>query len=113
MLELVTGTLPILEWVNSGVCLALLCCLLPVATVASKWQHRTSNILMALALGIQVADPFARWIPTVAWTQVLLNAAILAVVIVWRHEIWAVVRHRLRIEPRQFHRRATDMLGQP
>jgi hypothetical protein len=111
MLEFLNGHASLLEWVNGGVCLALLAYLLPVATVASRWTHRLSTIALAFAVGLQVMDPFARWVPTISWTGVLFNICLLLGVTAWRHELWAVVRFRFNDEPRHPRRRVTDMLG--
>lgn len=97
-----------IELINACACLTLLALLLRVAEVAHRWWHRLIVIGFILVLGMQVVDPVARWLPGVLWPTALANVAFTVLALWWRHELWALVRHKLGGERRGGMRRSTD-----
>lgn len=99
-----------IELVNACACLTLLALLLRVSAVAHRRRHKLVIIGFVLVLGMQVIDPVARWLPGVLWTTALANVSIAVLALWWRHELWALVRHKLGVddEPQREMRRSTD-----
>lgn len=99
-----------IELINVCACLTLLALLLRVGAVAHRRRDKLAVIGFVLVLGMQVVDPVARWLPGVLWTTAVANVAIAALALWWRHELWALVRHKLGVDDRPRHemRRSTD-----
>lgn len=99
-----------LEWLNAVACVILLALLWPVAFIVHSWRATILMIPVTVAVGLQAVNPLSRWLGEVVWTQTCVNVALAVVVLIFRRELWAMVRYKVgHRSDSHLHRRADDV----
>lgn len=98
----------IVELVNALACAVLMVGLFSVAVLVARWHHKLAVIVLSCVLGMQVIDPIARWLPSVSWSTGVANVTLALLAVLWRRELWALVRFKLGHAPRPGMRRPAD-----
>lgn len=100
-------------WLNVASCGVMFVYVAYAATVMPKrgmWVRRLTVWLLAFCLGCQVAAPWAPWLPNPVWHGVILHATVAVMLVIWRHEVFALIGHKFSPENDEQHplRRLTD-----
>lgn len=105
-----------IEALNIVACAVLFALVWRVAVAVHRWRHRAPVLAVTVVLGMQLVDPLARWLPAVLWTTVAVNVTLAVMAVLWRRELWALVRCKLGLdEPPDCEqcpmRRSSDFVG--
>lgn len=95
----------IIEVINVAACLVMLVLVWRVAVAVHLWRHKLPVVAVSIVLGMQVIDPLARWLPAVLWTTVAVNVTLAILSVLWRNELWALLRYKLHLDQQALDRR--------